>query len=223
MRDAVQAERGRRLGVLRVVVDEDAALRRLAHMLQQMRIDARIRLHHADPSRHHHVAEARHEIVLVLDVMIGLRRPVGEAIERNARRVQLFKQRHAVVEQSAQGFRPLAVESTDEVGMIRMERDQLRLGFRDRPAAILLQVPGRRADMRQKPAPLLIVRDQLAIQILRAPVEQHAAEIEHHRPDVGHRDFSEIAEPKSGCDASRPLPVRQLRYDSSASSAMSKR
>jgi hypothetical protein len=77
-----------------------------------------------------------------------------------------------------------------------MERDQLRLGFRDRPAAILLQVPSRRADMGQKPAPLLIVRDQLAIQILRAPVEQHAAEIEYHRPDVGHRQLSENAASK---------------------------
>ena len=45
--------------------------------------------------------------------------------------------------------------------------------------------------------PFLIVRDQLAIQILRAPVEQHAAEIEHHRPDIGHREFSENAETTS--------------------------
>jgi hypothetical protein len=51
--------------------------------------------------------------------------------------------------------------------------------------------------MRQKPAPFLIVRDQLAIQIFRTPIEQDAAEIEYHRPDVGHRAFSENAKPNS--------------------------
>src|SRR5690606_39230217 len=78
---------------------------------------------------------------------------------------------------------------------------------------ILLEVPVWRADMRQKPATLRLVRDQLAIQVLGAPVEQHAAEIEYHRPDVGHPGTSEKFRSRTRGDASRPSPVRQFRYD----------
>jgi hypothetical protein len=125
--------------------------------------------------------------------MIGLGRPVGQAVERNTGHVQLFQQRNTILQDSAQGFRPLPVEGTDEVGMIGIQRDQLRLAFRDGPSAILLEVPVGRADMRQEPAPPRFVGNELAIEIIRAPVEQNAAEIEHHRPDVGHPEVSVTA------------------------------
>src|SRR5688572_14972378 len=51
MGDAVPAERGRGLSVLGVVVDEDAMLGLLLRMLQQMRVDARIRLHRSEERR----------------------------------------------------------------------------------------------------------------------------------------------------------------------------
>jgi hypothetical protein len=51
--------------------------------------------------------------------------------------------------------------------------------------------------MSQEPAPLFFVRDQLAIEIVGAPIEQHAAEIENHRPYVGHQQSSGNAAGKS--------------------------
>src|SRR5215207_6016925 len=68
--------------------------------------------------------------------------------------------------------------------MVGVERGQL--GDRLSPAAarVLLEVPRRRGDLRQEMLSLLHIRDELVVQVVRAPVQQHAADVEDHAVDA---------------------------------------
>src|SRR5947209_1794388 len=74
--DAVHAERARRRGVARVVVDIDRLVRHDGEALEEQMIYARIGLDVADLARDQHAAEPGEEIEAAERQRISLRRPV---------------------------------------------------------------------------------------------------------------------------------------------------
>lgn len=79
----------------------------------------------------------------------------------------------------ADRFRPALEVRRDEPGFIRMIFLKLSDGLDERSAGVLLAVPSRRGDLGEELLhSLFVAREQLAIQMARIPVDQHAAEVE---------------------------------------------
>ena len=73
---------------------------------------------------------------------------------------------------------PALVEGADLVREVRVPLGQKRDRIREGPAPILLDVPGGRAHLAEKPLHAVLVRDDLAVEMPRIPVEQHFADVE---------------------------------------------
>ena len=54
---------------------------------------------------------------------------------------------------------------------------------RGRDAPVVGRMPCRRTDLGEEPFHLRLVREQLAVEVPRVPIEQDAADVEHHRLD----------------------------------------
>ncbi len=90
--------------------------------------------------------------------------------------------------------------------MLGKQRDTLGGPLLDRLAAVLPHHPVHSAYVREKPAPLGFIGNQFPVQILGAPVDQHAAEIEYDCLD-GHANSAAITS-SSGRGAT-PLPENE--------------
>ena len=64
--------------------------------------------------------------------------------------------------------------------MIGVLINQAASGFSQGTTGVLLGVPGLGADVVEEPLPLCIIGNQLAVQVLRAPIEQDTAEIKNY-------------------------------------------
>lgn len=58
--------------------------------------------------------------------------------------------------------------------------DQDLRGFGQRPPRILFGIPGLGADVIQESLPFLIVGNQFAVEVMRAPTEENTAEIKNY-------------------------------------------
>ncbi len=111
---------------------------------------------------------------------------------------QPLHQRDAVVIGMRHHLVPVAAEVADVFGVVGMHGEQLRLGLFPGAAAILLDVPGRGADIVEEPFALRFVGDQPAEGQVGIVVDQHLADVEDDVADFGH------AGPFNVCVSSRP-------------------
>ena len=70
-------------------------------------------------------------------------------------------------------------------GHVGEERDALRHGGSEGSAPVLLQVPVRRADLRQEPLHPLMVVEDLAVEMAGIPIEQDVADVEDDDAGAG--------------------------------------
>src|SRR4029450_678669 len=98
------------------------------------------------------------------------------------------------------------MEGPDRHLVVGMPLDEKRDRFLPFPSAVLLDVPFRRADRRQKPLHLGLVVEDLAVEMARIPSQQHVSDVEYD----GCRCMTHHQPPKKP----RLDPVRASRYGS---------
>jgi len=74
---------------------------------------------------------------------------------------------------------PAVVVGRDQGFVLGILRDQAARRLGQGATGVLLGVPGLGADVVEEPLPLVIIGDQLAVQVLRAPIEQDTAKIKN--------------------------------------------
>ena len=75
--------------------------------------------------------------------------------------------------------------------MLGMARDKLRHALGEGPAAVHLQVPGRRADAGEEILPRRLLGDELAVEMARVPADQDIADVEDG-DGCGHGDLRRL-------------------------------
>src|SRR6516164_1998377 len=184
--DAVNAEWPGGLRIGRHVVDINRAVRIDRKARQQDLEDARVGLDDADLTGNHHAAEPAQEIEPLERRRKGLGRKIAEQVERRTALAQLSEDvdragdrpRHHLVEAGAVGVDQLGL-----VGMLELEQAG---AFSKAAPGVLASVPFMGADIRQKMLHRRLVSGkQLAVEVPRVPIDQHAADIEDH--DVSYR------------------------------------
>jgi len=133
---------------------------------------------------HHDPDKPVQEVVALPRDRKGLMRPVGERIQLQVPSAQFVQYGHAGRQRAAQHFVPARAIGRDQPGMLRVLRAER--GDRLVPAAacILLLVPPHGADFGQEALHRRLVAEQPATQVARVPVDQHPAQIEHHRVET---------------------------------------
>ena len=84
---------------------------------------------------------------------------------------------------------------------------QLGHGFGVRPAAIMLEMPFRRHDVREEPIQPRRIGNQFAIESADVPTIEDIADVEHDRADLRHRPRTFTTFPREG----RNQPWRALK------------
>ncbi|RWW91249.1 hypothetical protein BHE74_00000177 [Ensete ventricosum] len=167
MVNPLPTERDGRLDIARHIVDKHhftgLDIRQMnTHLAKACVIDRRIRLDQLQFAGHHDVAKMLQE------------RIVGSGIRKG------FKDRHTVRQRAAQHFMPAVVIGLDQRLMLGILLDQAASALGQGAAGVLLGVPGLGADILEKPLPFVVVGNQLAVEVLRTPVEQDTAEIKNY-------------------------------------------
>src|SRR5882724_10535439 len=184
----MQTRDAHRLGapdIGRGIVDEHAVRGRQAETLQQMMVDARIRLDQADLAGHHDPVEPLEERKARPCDRKGLVRPVGEGVERRLPPLQFCKNLHRPVDRPRHHLLPAFPEGANVWFVVRELRRQNGNTLVERPAGILLAYPIMGDDGVEELLELVGIRDQLFVEQPRVPSDQDVAEIEDD--GIGHQ------------------------------------
>ena len=103
-------------------------------------------------------------------------------VDRSSDLYRLLEQAHgriAVKDATTWGSKAAAEAAIAEAG----KRDQAARRLGQGATGVLLGVPGLGTDVIEEPLPLLIVGNQLAVEVLRVPVEQYTAKVKHYCAD----------------------------------------
>ncbi len=109
------------------------------------------------------------------------RRPVGQGVQFDASRIQLFEQGDRLLEGAAEHLLPANVVGLDQGGMIGVGGDEQVDRLAPRSPGVLAQVPFGRADLGQETLHRGRIRDQAPVEMPRVPVDEHAAQVEDDR------------------------------------------
>ena len=124
---------------------------------------SRIRLDHADLARHGDAARRGRETGSARAPRGTCRRPSWSACVTSwPSSIRPIHDGDAVVIGVRHHLVPVAAEIADVFRVVRVLGDQQRLGLFPGAAAVLLDVPGVRADIVEEPLPLVLVGDQAA-------------------------------------------------------------
>jgi hypothetical protein len=93
--------------------------------------------------------------------------------------LELGQERHGAIDFARDHLAPAREVRFDHRALVGMARRRLLDGHREAAPAILLLVPGGMADLGEKPLHGGLVVEQLAVQVTRIPVDQHATQIVH--------------------------------------------
>ena len=114
---------------------------------------------------------------------------VGQQVERRAGGMQALDQRHHLGEDDVVHFVEALVEGGDQRLLAGMQGLQATCRLGRIAAVILHHVPLPRGHLGQEPLHLGRVGDELAVEVARVPVDQHAAEVEDHDGGSGRGTF----------------------------------
>jgi hypothetical protein len=182
----MHADRSRTVDVSSVVVDEYRLFGAQPEPLEREVVDRRVGLHQFLFARHDDIAEP----VEQCGFTCAERWPefVAEICDREQRYAGRVELRHDLVH--ADDRRADAVDETwapqrDQIGMLRIQGCELRRGFGEVAAGIVLEVPVGGDDIAQERIERPIVRDQALVEDPRIPVVQDATDVEN---DGGRRE-----------------------------------
>ena len=122
----------------------------------------------------------------------GLGRPVGQRVQLVAGVLELGEERHGAIDLARDHLAPAREVRLDHRALVGMARRRLLDRRGEAAPAILLLVPGGMADLGEKPLHGGLVVEQLAVEVARIPVDQHATQIVHD---------------------DRPFPAARLHHD----------
>jgi hypothetical protein len=184
--DAVHAELGRRARIGRIVVDEHGVPRLDRVAREQDLVDAAVGLHHPLRARDDDAIEPREEREAAALAGERLGRPIGERVERHPAATQFLRDRQRVVERAGNHLVEAVTPRLDQVPLVRMTRHQRGDRLVEGTAGVLPRIPFAGAHLGQEALHRgLVAGKQLAVEVPRIPVEQDAAQVEHH--DAGRR------------------------------------
>ena len=185
--------------IIRIIIDERRLLSLDAEALQGQLENPRVGLHYVFNARNHHVL---HEVEDRIDRPHqgeGLHRPVGQAKDTETLILQLLDVFLHARNLSAHHLHELAVIQLNLLFPLGMLGDEFRNTFRNGFPIVVLGIPLVGANVREEPLGLVLVAEIRVIEVMRVPVEEHAAVVEyevfdHHFSFLtsGLRDFETV-------------------------------
>ena len=140
-------------------------------------------LQHPLAARHRDIAEQPEEGEAALGDRECLGREIRDRIERHTGRREPFQQRDEARNGAGEHFLVTRREGVDQRVMARILELELGRRLCEWPPSIVLEVPRHRGDFAQKSLhPGGIAVEQLAIEMARVPIDQHAAQIKDDVP-----------------------------------------
>ena len=145
--------------------------------LEQHLEDARVGLHHPLVAGNDDCLEPRQELEALSQRREGLRRPIGDRVQRHAPAFQLRKHLDRAIDGAGDHLVEALAERLDQLDLVGMVRQQLLCRLGKASARVLPLVPFRRADSGEEMLHRCVVAiEELPIQKSRVPLEQHTAE-----------------------------------------------
>src|SRR4029077_8373083 len=168
------------------IIDEQTARGFAGVAIEKKPEDRRVRLQEPLVPRDDDPLELAQEGKAEKGLVIFLPREIRQRKQPDAFFLQLRQELDAARDFTSDRLVPALVERPNLALPFRMARDELPHGLGEGAAAILLQIPGRRADIRKEPLHALFVGEELAVEMAGIPVEQDVADVENDGVDPWH-------------------------------------
>src|SRR5580704_1320923 len=171
------------LHVARRIIDEETARRFTSVAIEEQAKDRRIGFQQPLLPGNDNALELAQEGEAGKGLLIFLARKIGEREKPDAFLLQGREERDAGRDLARDHLLPALVEGPDLALPFRVARDELPHGLGEGAAAILLQIPGGRADIREKPLHALFVGEEVAVEMAGVPIEEDVADVENDGVD----------------------------------------